>query len=244
MIDADPTCTDISLLADQKQNHFGALYTKTVSSKSGLYSAFGSIEDSFTPDGPPAAAPGLAGAYAIASQHPTDRDFTLLLLLYGDALSAAGSSDYGRTWTGGGTVAAGLDFSASGRPGLAWLGETAFALYASGKALLCAQSPDRGLTWAAATTVPAAVAGAGPYSGVSLLGWQGTLYALAFRSPKANAPPVPVLLRSGGEPWAAAGGVLPAIAPPSAIGVLPETSLLRLGMEYHSPDDGQSWLAN
>ena len=238
-IDADPSCTDINLLVDQKQNHFTAIYTKTVNSKSAIYSALGPIADSFKPDVAPAAVGALGGLYPIAAQHPTDREFTLLLMLSGGALVAAGSADFGRTWTGGGTVASGQDFSASGRAGLAWLGETAFALYASGKSLLCAQSVDRGETWTAPPEIPTAVATAGPYSGASLLGWQGTLYALAF----SGSPATPVLLRTGGAAWTALTG-LPNITPPSSVGVLPQSGQIRLGMSHHSPDDTQSWIAH
>ena len=249
VIDADATCADISLLLDRHTSRYSALYTKGQPGSEALYAAFGPVVDSFAPDAPPAAATGISGLYPIACEHPTERGAALLLLVSGGnpatgaggSLVAAETGDYGENWTQAGTVAAGVDFSQSGRAGLCFVGDTAFTVYASGSGLACAKSVDRGHTW-----TPCASAAGGLYSGLSLLGWQGTLYLLAFAAPAtAGASAVPALFVSDtlGDAWAA-GAALPKIAIPSALGIMPETSQIRLGLTHHSDDDTAAWLAD
>ncbi|MGI4789503.1 MAG: hypothetical protein ACRYFS_11710 [Janthinobacterium lividum] len=239
VIDNDPTCADISLLVDRARNRFLAVYSKGASGSTALYSAAGPITDGFTPDVAPAAISGITGSYSIGAQSDTNRLLYTLAYLSGGNLVCAESGDGGQNWQVQGTLASGVDFTSSGRPGLTFLKEAVFAAWSSGNTLETAMSIDGGMNW----TPPITAASAGPYSGVSLLGWLGMLYLLAF----SGSPAVPVLLMSEtlGSAWTLSTGTLPAgLSAPSCIGVLPESSQLRLGLGYHSLDDGQIWLAN
>ncbi len=232
VIDADASCASINLLLDSHTNRYRAIYSK--GSPAGLYSAAGPVVDGFVPDVPIAAVAGLSGAYPIAASHPRDRLFCLMVYLDGTTLKAAWSGDGGGTWAVQSTIATGLSFTASGRAGLALLGETACVVYASGNTLLAKTSPDRGATWGAVVNA----ATAGPYSGLSLLGWQGRLSLLAF----TGSPAAPKLLTSDdlGATWTNRSAGLPAVAAPSALGVIPHSGQLRLGTT-HKSEDGAAW---
>ncbi len=240
-IDAAATCSDISLLVDTHVSRFCAVYSKGPAGSSQLYSASGPITDTFTPDVPPAPIAGISGSFPACAQHPQNRSLSLMAYASGGKLLAATSGDGGKTWQPGGTIANGVDFSKSGRPALSFLGEVAFAAYASGSGAACAKSADWGQTWAAAgAAVPD-----GPYSALSLLGFRGTLYLLAFTGAAGSALKAALLVSGDlGVTWKNADGTLPNIAPPSAIGVIPQTGQLRLGMSHHSDNAGSAWTAD
>ncbi len=242
-IDVAATCADISLLVDTQVNRFCAVYSKGPAGSSAIFSASGPVTDALTPEASPAAVAGITGSYPACAQHPQNRSLYLMAYVSGAALKAATSGDGGKTWQPAGTIASGVDFSKSGRAAVCFLGETAFAVYASGSGVACAKSADWGQTWTAAgASIPD-----GPYTGLSLLGFRGTLYLLAFTASAAGADPAAAtLLKSGdlGGAWAVSAGKLPAIALPSAIGVIPETGQLRLGMSHYSNDDGATWTAD
>lgn len=242
----DAAGADASLLVDEGRNRFAVVYARPSGPNAvapGLYAATGELSDGYVLDaGSPAPIAGLSGQYPVAAPHPTDRDCALMVysdVAANNSLKTACSFDRGATWQAVATVLAGLDLSGTGRPALAWLGEMAFLAYASGSSLLACASPDRGATWGPAV----AVATSGPYTGLSLLGWQGTLYLLYFTNPATGSPVAALSIsRDLGATWDAAPGALPAgLAAPSAVGVLPQTGRLRLGVTHSSPDDALTW---
>ena len=236
---------DPSLLVDTRTNRFSLIYYRPADPSgtppAALMRAFGQIADGYPQDaGSPAAISTLSGQYPIAVKHPTDRDYTLLAYLDSGALKTAFSLDFGATWNALGTVDTGLDFTATGRAGLCFLGELAIVVYGSGNNLLCQASPDRGDTWGAAVTIGSS----GPYSGLSLLGWQGRLYLLAWTVSGSTATPALLGSSDLGATWAAIGGILPALTPPTGLGVIPQSGQLRLGTTNNSADDGATWPAD
>ena len=239
---------DPSLLVDARRN----VYRIPFSTGSGLSQHSGSLQDGYVAAaGSPAVLAGLSGKYPCAAQHPTDRDYALLAYLDGTTLKTAWSADAGATWAYQSTVATGVDLTASGRPALGWLGETAFLASGPGPALLVRKSLDRGLTWAAPVTVATAPTNPGftaaAYSGLSLLGWQGKLYLLGWGYRASGTTLTPSLWVSPdlGATWAASPGALPAgLAPPSALGMIPWAAQHRLGITHYSNDDTLHWLAD
>jgi hypothetical protein len=243
--------SDASLLVDIRQNRFRVVYAfkpvaPATTPPAGLYSAAGYLTDAFPLDaGSPAIIANLSGTFPVAAPHPTDRDYALMAYTDGGALKSAWSMDAGASWNPSSTIASGVNFAASGRPALAFLGDTAAVVYAAGSALLVQTSPDRGMTWGAAVTLTAA--GSGPYQSLSLIGWQGRFYLLAFTAPTSPAVPVPALFASGdiGATWAAVSSAFPSgLAPPSALGIVQPTGQVRLGITHNSSDMGATWAAN
>ncbi len=256
------TGSDPSLIVDPRDNTYRILY----SANGGMPAVFGTLQDGFVADphspGGVGGQPGQigpSGIYPAACPHPTDRDFVLLAYLdNGDSnsLKTAWSYDGGRTAEPVCVIATNQNFSTSGRPALCWLGETAFLVSGPGPALLVRASQDRGKTWGAAVTVATAPANtnyvAVAYSGLSLLGWQGRLYLLAWNYGSgarygSGTPFAPFLWTSGdmGKTWAPSPGSLPSgLMPPSALGVIPAGGQLRLGISHHSDDDGLTWQVN
>lgn len=229
-----------SLLIDTRQNRFRVIYSKGAS---GLMIATGMLGDSFTQDpGSPSAlkTPAgalLSGAFPVACPHPTDKDYVLLVYAAGTNLTAAYSIDAGSSWNVAAASVATADLTKSGRPALAFSGNSASMVYGSGNSLYAALSKDRGMTW----QPPTIVTGSGPYQSLSLLASQGRLYLLAF----TGSTPAPVLLVSPdlGATWAQVTSTFPAITPPSGIGVTASTGTLRLGLTHTSSDDGHTWIA-
>ena len=229
-----------SLLIDTRQNRFRVIYSKGAS---GLMLATGMLGDSFTQDtGSPSAlkTPAgalLSGAFPVACPHPTDKDYVLLVYAAGTSLTAAYSIDAGSSWSVAAASVATADLTKSGRPALAFSGNSASLVYGIGNNLYAALSKDRGMTW----QPPTIVTGTGPYQSLSLLAFQGRLYLLAF----TGSTPAPVLFVSPdlGATWAQVTSTFPAITPPSGIGVVPSTGTLRLGLTHTSSDDGLTWIA-
>jgi hypothetical protein len=244
--------SDPSLLVDTHRNTYRIIHDTGAA----LTAAFGAIQDGFAADArSPASIAGMSGTagvsgkYPAAAQHPADAGYALLAYLDGGALKTAWSGDAGQTWRPMGTAATGLDFSASGRPALCWLGEAAFLAYGSGAALALRQSPDRGRTWGPPVTVANAPANTNfasvAYSGLSLLGWKGRLYLLAWSlGTGTNLTPTLFVSPDLGASWAPHGSLPPGLAPPTALGVIPHSGQLRLGITHHSDDDGAAWQAN
>lgn len=225
---------DPNLIVDTRTNRFNLIYTAS----GGISRAFGSVADGFPQDtGSPTVISGLSGKFPICARPPSDRDYVLMAYQGSAGLMSAYSLDCGATWTALSTIVAGLDMTNSGRPGLCFLGELAIVVYGSGNNLLCQTSLDRGKTWRAAVTIGSA----GPYSGLSLLGWQGRLYLLCWTT--SGSTQVPALMGSSelGATWSAVGGSLPTLSPPTGLGVFPQSGILRLGTTNYSADDAATW---
>jgi hypothetical protein len=142
------TGTNASLLIDTRQNRFRVVYAfrpvaPATTPPAGLYSAAGYLTDAFPLDaGSPAIIGNLSGTFPVAATHPTDRDYALLAYADGGALKSAWSMDAGASWNPSSTIAPGVNFAASGRPALAFLGDTAAVVYAAGSSLLVQTSQD------------------------------------------------------------------------------------------------------
>jgi hypothetical protein len=153
-------------------------------------------------------------------------------------LKCAASYDMGLTWADLATVDAGpLDWSASGRAGVAWLGETLVCVYGSGTSLLSRKSTDGGHTWGSSVSV--ATVGSGNFAGITVAADHGTVYALAYGASTA-------LYRSGdlGATWATVGSSPPSVSGGGiALGVIRETGRLLAGVAEKADDDGATWAA-
>jgi hypothetical protein len=119
---------------------------------------------------------------------------------------------------------------------MCWFGETAVCIYQNidGVSLSCVKSPDL-INW---NTLPP-IAAAGPYAQVSSASRDGTIYAAAADSTQNH------LWASGdaGQTWTELTPP-PMTDPQAGIGVWPENARLYWGVDYHSDDGGNTWVAN
>jgi len=205
---ADNPC----LLIDRRTNHFRAIYSLSQAYTYGgapharppkeIALATGLLDDRLNAS--VAVIPNISGGLCVAAQHPTDADYALLVysdissFLYyseGGAVGAAGSHDLkaafsmdaGATWTALSTVLPALDLTATGRPALCFLGNTAILVYSQGNTLHAMTSLDRGKAW---TPAPSPVSVYTPNDGtnnatfgyfcLSMAAHGGQVFLLAF----------------------------------------------------------------
>jgi len=204
-IGADNPC----LLIDRRTNHFRAIYSLSQAYTYGgapktrppdeIILATGLLDDRLNAS--VAVIPNISGGLCVAAQHPTDADYALLV--YSDIgtvalrdtaalpgshdLKAAFSMDAGATWTALSTVLPALDLTATGRPALCFLGNTAILVYSQGNTLSALTSLDRGKTW---TPAPSPVSVYTPNDGtnnvtfgyfcLSMAAHGGQVFLLAF----------------------------------------------------------------